>query len=149
MRSLSRIWFGFSCHSVSTGLNSLATIFIILWENDFELIHKESQLNAKYLLVFACVAMVFLSFAVAVRMFLIRVAEMKEKRLHPQAIADSNQSAAALQVVKASDNYRNLFEMPVLFSTSRSDILRSIRNLRKIVPNVSVWGGSFCFIEKD
>lgn len=72
-------------------------------------------MNAKYLLVFACVAMVFLSFAVAVRMFLIRVAEMKEKRLHPQAIADSNQSSAALQVVKASDNYRNLFEMPVLF----------------------------------
>ncbi|MDP3785612.1 MAG: MAPEG family protein [Undibacterium sp.] len=72
-------------------------------------------MNTKYLLVLACVAMVFLSFAVAVRMFLIRVAEMKEKRLHPQAIADSNQSAAALQVVKASDNYRNLFEMPVLF----------------------------------
>lgn len=72
-------------------------------------------MSAKYLLVLACVAMVLLTFAVSVRMFLIRVAEMKEKRLHPQAIADSNQSTAALQVVKASDNYRNLFEMPVLF----------------------------------
>ncbi len=59
--------------------------------------------------------MVFLTFAVSVRMFLIRVAEMKEKRIHPQAIADSNQASASFQVVKASDNYRNLFEMPVLF----------------------------------
>jgi hypothetical protein len=63
----------------------------------------------------ACVALALLSSIVAVRMFIVRVGEMKAKRIDPQQIATSTQSAAKLQSMQASDNYRNLFEMPVLF----------------------------------
>jgi hypothetical protein len=40
---------------------------------------------------------------------------MREHRIHPQQIATSPQAAARFESVQASDNYRNLFEMPVLF----------------------------------
>jgi hypothetical protein len=63
----------------------------------------------------ACVALALLSSIVAVRMLIVRVGEMKAKRIDPQQIATSTQSAAKLQSMQASDNYRNLFEMPVLF----------------------------------
>ena len=44
-----------------------------------------------------------------------RVQEMRQKRLHPQTAATPNTMAANLENVQAADNYRNLFETPVLF----------------------------------
>ena len=66
-------------------------------------------------LVAACLAMDGLTFIVALRMFRIRVGEMMARRIHPQAVALSGQRAERLQDSRASDNYNNLFEMPVLF----------------------------------
>lgn len=66
-------------------------------------------------IVLACVALALLTAIVALRMLQVRVREMREKRIHPQQIATSPQAAARFQSVQASDNYRNLFEMPVLF----------------------------------
>jgi hypothetical protein len=66
-------------------------------------------------IVLACAAMVALVFVVGIRMFAVRVREMREKRIHPQKIATSRQVVEQLQSVQASDNFRNLFEMPVLF----------------------------------
>jgi len=40
---------------------------------------------------------------------------MREKRVHPQAAATSIQMALKLQNVQAADNFKNLFETPVLF----------------------------------
>jgi hypothetical protein len=40
---------------------------------------------------------------------------MRAKRLHPQKIATSAQLAGRLDDIQASDNFRNLFEVPVLF----------------------------------
>jgi hypothetical protein len=40
---------------------------------------------------------------------------MRSKRIHPQQVATSSQMAARLTNVGAADNFRNLFEMPVLF----------------------------------
>ena len=40
---------------------------------------------------------------------------MRERRIHPQAVASSRQMAAALTRTQAADNLRNLFEIPVLF----------------------------------
>jgi hypothetical protein len=40
---------------------------------------------------------------------------MKEKRIHPQAASTSVKMAARLENVQAADNFRNLFEVPVLF----------------------------------
>lgn len=61
------------------------------------------------------VAMVALTFVVLMTMFRRRVAEMKRERIHPQAVATSAQSAARLTDCGPADNFRNLFELPVLF----------------------------------
>ena len=60
-------------------------------------------------------AMVVLTAIVWVRMYLVRVAEMKEKRIAPQKVSLSGQAAALLENTNAADNFRNLFEVPVLF----------------------------------
>lgn len=66
-------------------------------------------------LVAACLALVLLAALVGVRMLFARVQEMRRKRIHPQAAATSVQMAARLENVQAADNFRNLFEVPVLF----------------------------------
>jgi hypothetical protein len=63
----------------------------------------------------AAFALVMLTFLVGVRLLYVRSREMKAKRVHPQAAATSVQMAAKLQDVQAADNFRNLFETPVLF----------------------------------
>lgn len=60
-------------------------------------------------------ALVGLTFAVWVRLYQLRVAEMRRRRIHPQAIALSAQVAQRLEDTRAADNFRNLFELPVLF----------------------------------
>ena len=60
-------------------------------------------------------AMVALTFIVLAVMFRRRVAQMKRDRIHPQKVATSQQAAALYTDVAPADNYRNLFEMPVLF----------------------------------
>jgi hypothetical protein len=66
-------------------------------------------------LIAACLAMVLLTFAVGLRMLFTRAHEMRSKRIHPQAASTSLKMAAQLQDVQAADNFRNLFEVPVLF----------------------------------
>ena len=63
----------------------------------------------------AALALVLLTFAVGCRMLYCRVREFRGKRLHPQAVATSLQMAARVEDVQAADNFRNLFEVPVLF----------------------------------
>ena len=60
-------------------------------------------------------AMVALTFIVLGTMFRRRVAQMKRDRVHPQAVATSQQAAVLFTDVAPADNLRNLFEMPVLF----------------------------------
>lgn len=60
-------------------------------------------------------AMAALTFVVWWRMYFIRIGEMRRERIHPQSIASSAQAAARLQDTRAADNFRNLFELPVLF----------------------------------
>ena len=67
------------------------------------------------LLIGACGAMVLLALIVGVRMFVVRIGEMRERRIHPQAAANSLQVAQRLQNVQTADNFKNLFEVPVLF----------------------------------
>lgn len=58
---------------------------------------------------------VLLTLIVAVRMYFDRIAEMRARRVNPQALATSHEAAARLEHVAAADNFRNLFELPVLF----------------------------------
>ena len=68
-------------------------------------------------LVAACGAMGLLVSLVGIRLLAVRIGELRAKRIHPQAASDSLQVAARLEQVQASDNFRNLFEVPVLFYT--------------------------------
>ncbi len=59
--------------------------------------------------------MVLLTFIVWWRMFFMRIGQMKRERIKPQKVATSAQAAALLTDSRAADNFRNLFELPVLF----------------------------------
>ena len=67
------------------------------------------------LLIAACLSLVLLTFSIAVRMLYARITEMRAKKIHPQTTATSLQMAAKLSNVQAADNFKNLFEVPVLF----------------------------------
>jgi hypothetical protein len=60
-------------------------------------------------------ALVALTFVVSLVMYRRRIAEMRAKRIRPQAVATAAMMSAKLEDVGAADNYRNLFEAPVLF----------------------------------
>ena len=66
-----------------------------------------------------CVALVALTAIVWVRLYVERIGEMRSRRIKPQSISTSGESSQALQHVKASDNFSNLFEVPVLFYVLR------------------------------
>jgi hypothetical protein len=61
------------------------------------------------------IAQVVLVAVVAGRMYVVRIAEMRARRIRPQSIATSQMAAEALRNIAAADNFRNLFEVPVLF----------------------------------
>ena len=67
------------------------------------------------LIALSALALVLLTFVVGLRLLYVRSKEMREKRVHPQAASTSVLMAAKLQNVQAADNFRNLFETPVLF----------------------------------
>ena len=67
------------------------------------------------LIFWPAVAMAALTFAVAVRMFVVRVGQIKREQIKLQSIALSAQLAARLTDSAPADNFRNLFELPVLF----------------------------------
>lgn len=67
------------------------------------------------LIFLPALAMAALTFVVWCRMYFMRVAQMKRERIHPQSVATSAQAAARLTDSRAADNFRNLFELPVLF----------------------------------
>ena len=60
-------------------------------------------------------ALVALTFAVSIVMYRRRIAEIRAKKIRLGAIALSAGMAAQLEETRAADNYRNLFEGPVLF----------------------------------
>ena len=62
-----------------------------------------------------CVAMVALTAVVWVRLYVERIGEMQMQRIHPQKLATQAQARDVLQRTQAADNFRNLFEVPMLF----------------------------------
>jgi hypothetical protein len=61
------------------------------------------------------VAMVALTFAVLLLTARERLGQLKRARLHPQTVALSAQMSAKIADTRCADNFRNLFELPVLF----------------------------------
>ena len=66
-------------------------------------------------ILYPIAVLVALVMVMTVLMLRERVQEMKARRIHPQKVATSTQMAGVLQNTRAADNYKNLFEMPVLF----------------------------------
>jgi hypothetical protein len=60
-------------------------------------------------------AMVLLVVLVCCLMLRERIAEMKARKISPSKVASSTQMNRILENTRAADNYKNLFEMPVLF----------------------------------
>lgn len=69
----------------------------------------------QHMIFLPALAMVALTFIVLGVMFRRRVIQMTRDRIHPQKVATSQQAAALYTDVAPADNFRNLFEMPVLF----------------------------------
>lgn len=61
-------------------------------------------------------AMVALTFLVWIYLYITRIREMNRKGIDPQRLAENAQKLSLLtESAGPSDNFRNLFEMPVLF----------------------------------
>jgi hypothetical protein len=72
-------------------------------------------MTASRAMYWPAVAMAALTFVVWLRMYITRVAQMQRERIHPQSVATSAQAAERLTDSRGADNFRNLFELPVLF----------------------------------
>ena len=77
-----------------------------------------SEATSDYTLLIPVLAMVLLTALVARTMYAHRVAEIKARRISPQSLASARDMAGKLEDTRAADNYRNLFEAPVLFYTA-------------------------------
>jgi len=66
-------------------------------------------------IILPAIALVLLTAIVWVRLYVERIRELRQRRIDPQSLATAALATQALQRVQASDNFRNLFEVPVLF----------------------------------
>ena len=62
-----------------------------------------------------CAALVLVTALVWVKLYADRLAEMQSKRINPQSLSTARAAAGKLENTQAADNFRNLFELPVLF----------------------------------
>lgn len=61
------------------------------------------------------VALVGVTLLVWLRLFQLRIGEMYRLHIHPQSVATAAQAAQRFVDTRAADNFRNLFELPLLF----------------------------------
>ena len=78
---------------------------------------------------------------VFVRLYMDRIAELRTRRIHPQQLATAKQVQETLQNVAASDNFRNLFEVPVLFYALCGFL--AITQLTSVLLLACAWGYVF------
>jgi hypothetical protein len=62
-----------------------------------------------------CAAMAGVTALVWVKLYADRLQEMRVRRISPQSISTTRTAASRLENTNAADNFRNLFEVPVLF----------------------------------
>lgn len=69
----------------------------------------------RYPILLPMIAQTALVAFVWIRMYFSRIREFRQRQLNPQSLSTSAQAAGVLTDVAAADNFRNLFEVPVLF----------------------------------
>jgi hypothetical protein len=62
-----------------------------------------------------CAALVLVTALVWVKLYVDRLGEMRRRGVSPQSLATVRDAAGRLEKTAAADNFRNLFEVPVLF----------------------------------
>ncbi len=67
------------------------------------------------LILYPLLGMVLITFLVAFTMMKRRLTFLTSERIHPQKVATAAKMASVGEDPRATDNFRNLFEMPVLF----------------------------------
>jgi len=70
---------------------------------------------SEHAILFPVLALAALTFAVAVVMARRRFRELRERRIRPQEVASAAAMSMTLKDTGPADNFRNLFELPVLF----------------------------------
>ena len=93
--------------------------------------------GSSLLLIWACCALVALTFIVAGVMLQRRMADIRQNRIRLSEIATSAQINARLPDLRASDNLRNLFEFPVLFYALV--VLVLLLNMKSDVMGYGAW----------
>ena len=91
------------------------------------------------LIFWPVLAQVLLTAIVWIRMYVVRLGEMRARRISPQSIATSRAAASALENVVAADNFRNLFEVPVLFFA----VCAALASLDLVIPAQLALGWAF------
>jgi len=66
-------------------------------------------------IILPVIALVVLTAVVWTRLYVERIRELRQRRIDPQVLATSAMVGQTMQRVQASDNFKNLFEVPVLF----------------------------------
>jgi hypothetical protein len=64
---------------------------------------------------FPVCGLVLLTALIWIKLYVDRLGEMRARRIAPQQLASARAAAGALEKTAAADNFRNLFEVPVLF----------------------------------
>jgi hypothetical protein len=62
-----------------------------------------------------CAALVLVTALVWIKLYVDRLGEMRRRRISPQLLSTARDAAGRLEKTAAADNFRNLFEVPVLF----------------------------------
>ena len=70
---------------------------------------------SEHAILYPVLALAALTFAVAIVMARRRFREIRERRIRPQELASAAAMSTVLNDTRAADNFRNLFELPVLF----------------------------------
>ncbi len=73
---------------------------------------------SEHAILFPVLAMAALTFAIGIVMARRRFREMRERRIRPQEVASAAVMSTMLKDTGPADNFRNLFELPVLFYTA-------------------------------
>ena len=98
----------------------------------------EGPMQLQHEILLPPTVLALLSGLVFIKLYRDRIAEIRARRIHPQQLATAKQAHETLQNVAASDHFRNLFEVPVLFYALSGFL--AITQLTNLLLLACAWG---------